>query len=339
MMRAIRSRLTVVAAFLAAALFATSASAERPLIVGVLKFGTVNWLIDTMLHHDLDVANGLKVEPLALASKNATSVALQSGAADVIVTDWIWVARQRAAGADFVFIPYSTALGALMTPAGSPIDGVDSLAGKRIGVAGGPLDKSWLLLRALAARKGVGDPAEMAEPVFAAPPLLNQQIESGNLDAVLTFWPYAARLEAQGFRRLLDVAEISRELGVEAPTPMVGFVFRQSVAAERADDFAGFARALRESNALLSSSDLEWGRLRPLMKARNDAEFVALREGFRDGIPGAWGDAERAAAARLFETLARIGGERLVGDAREFDPAIFWSPPGASDGDAAGDGS
>ncbi len=46
------------------------------------------------------------------------------------MSDWIWVMRQRAAGADFVFVPYSTALGALVGAADSDIDSVKDLAGK-----------------------------------------------------------------------------------------------------------------------------------------------------------------------------------------------------------------
>ncbi len=80
-----------------------TAQANEPITVGVLKFGTVSWQLETLKAHRLDEAAGLTVEVLPLASKNATSVALQAGRADIIVSDWIWVMRQRAAGADFVF--------------------------------------------------------------------------------------------------------------------------------------------------------------------------------------------------------------------------------------------
>src|SRR3546814_2483387 len=68
--------------------------------VGVLKFGTVSWELDTIVRHGLDTAEGVDVEVVELATNNAISVALQAGAVDVIVTDWLWVTRQRAAGTD-----------------------------------------------------------------------------------------------------------------------------------------------------------------------------------------------------------------------------------------------
>ncbi len=136
--------------------------------VGVLKFGTVNWELDVIKHHGLAEAEGVKLEILALASKNATTVALQAGSVDVIVSDWIWVSRQRAEGTRYTFVPYSTALGALVVPAGSPVQGLSDLKGKRVGIAGGPLDKSWLLMRGLATEQNHLDLDEAVDKVFAA---------------------------------------------------------------------------------------------------------------------------------------------------------------------------
>ena len=73
---------------------AGGAMAAESFKVGVLKFGTVNWLMETVRYHRLDERNGFSLDVLPLASKNATSIALLSGAADAIVTDWFWVLRQ-----------------------------------------------------------------------------------------------------------------------------------------------------------------------------------------------------------------------------------------------------
>src|SRR3546814_2443642 len=64
--------------------------------VGVLKFGTVNWEISTIQRHGLDERHGFALDVLELASNQATTVALQAGEVDVIVSDWLWVSRQRA---------------------------------------------------------------------------------------------------------------------------------------------------------------------------------------------------------------------------------------------------
>jgi NitT/TauT family transport system substrate-binding protein len=312
------------AAAIAGMAMATAAEPLGTVRVGVLEFGTVNWELDTMLHHGLAEAEGVDLEVVTLANNDATKVALQSGAVDMIVTDWPWVSRQRADGADFTFIPYSLTVGALMVPADSMIEDVGHLAGKRLGIVGGPLDKSWLLLRALAGDEYGVDLEADTDKAFGAPPLLFEEIKAGRLDAVLTYWHYAARLEAEGYRRVIDVQDVVRALGVEADPPMLGYAFREGWAAENAELVRAFAEASREAKALLSQSDEEWRRLAPLTRAENDAVLAALRDGYRAGVPQHWGETERAAATRLFAILAELGGEELVGPSLQLEPGTFW---------------
>lgn len=293
--------------------------------IAVLKFGTVNWELDVIRHHGLDRAEGIILDVVELASKSATAIALQGGGADAIVTDWIWVSRQRNEGRDFTFVPYSAAVGALVVPGNSPIRNLADLERKRLGIAGGPLDKSWLLIRALAERRYGIDLDTTVDKVFGAAPLLSHQIESGKIDAVITFWHYAARLEAKGMRRLIGINEVAHALGIAVNVPMVGYVFREAWAAEHEDAVVGFTRASRKAKEILRTSDAEWERLRPLAMAENDATLKALRDGYRAGIPTAWGDAERADAVRLFVVLRELGGEQLVGPGKQLADETFWA--------------
>lgn len=300
------------------------AAVDKPLSVGVLKFGTVNWQLDTLKTHRLDAAEGVSLTVLPLASKNATSVALQAGEVDFIVSDWVWVMRQRAAGADLAFVPYSHALGALMVAADGGIERVEDLAGKRIGIAGGPVDKSWLVLRAWSEQQLGFDMGEDAEPVFAAPPLLDEQLRRGEVDAVLTFWPNAAKLEAQGYRPLVAVSKLLADLGIDERVPLVGYVFRESLARDRRDDLQGFFRSVAAANKILSTSEAEWDRLRPIMQAESDGEFDRLKAGFRAGVPENM-SMDPVEAEALYRLLVKYGGEKLLGRGTQFDPNAFWT--------------
>lgn len=313
------------ASLIALALWPGAAVAGE-LRVAVLAYGTVNWELDVIQHHGLAAAEGVELSVIGLGSPNATSVALHAGEADMMVSDWIWVSRQRAAGDDYAFAPYSVAVGGLMVPADSPVEGLADLAGRRVGIAGGPLDKSWILMRALAERDAGLDLEAAAEPVFGAPPLLNQQILSGGIDAVLNYWHYNARLEAAGLRTVVEVEDAAAALGIDPGVPLLGYVFDAGWAAAHREDVLGFLRASRRAKEILSESDAEWERLRPLMNAPDDATFAALVRGWRAGIPEAWGDAERAAAGTLFDVLARIGGAALVGPSETLEPGTFWAP-------------
>ncbi|MCB1858583.1 MAG: ABC transporter substrate-binding protein [Gammaproteobacteria bacterium] len=292
--------------------------------VAVLKYGTVSWEMEIIKHHALDQAAGFTLEPVVLASTQATLVALQAGDVDIAVTDWIWVSRQRASGKPYTFVPYSSAVGALVVPASSDIHSLSDLKGKRLGVGGGPVDKSWLIFRALSLQERGRDLLEEVTPLHAAPPLLNQQLIQGRLDAVINFWPYVARLEAMGMRKLLGVEQAARKLGIAHSVPLVGYVFDQHWARRNHAALDGFITAVSKAKDLMKTSDEAWLPLRPLMRVPDDATFVALRQGFRSGIPAHWGGREREDAAKLFALLGKLGGSRLVGESGTLSEGTFW---------------
>lgn len=310
----------------AAALGVGPVRAEGPLKIASLKFGTVNWLLDTIRAEAEAKGDPAPFERIDLASTQALTVALQAGQCDLTVSDWPWAMRRRTEGENFRFAPYSAALGALMVAKDSSIGTIADLKDKKIGVAGGPIDKSWLLFRAYAHKHIGGDIAAIAEPVFGAPPLLSEQLRLGRIDAVLTFWNFAARLDAEGYRRLIDVSEVMRQLGLEPPPPMVGFVWREKLfetSGARAD---AFFRSVAAANETLKTSDAAWERLRPSMQVKSDAEFQRLRDYFRAGVPRPWGEGDLASAQKLFGLLADLGGAEFVGPNPRFDPGLFWSP-------------
>jgi NitT/TauT family transport system substrate-binding protein len=326
-----RAFAVALAAFFIAALAgaAEPRAAEPPTVrVGVLKFGTVNWELDVLRHHGLDRRHGVKAEVLELTGKDATAVALQGGAVDVIVTDWIWVSYRRSKGADFTFVTHSHTVGGLMVRPDANIATLADLKGKRVGVAGGPVDKSWLLLRAYGRRTLGVDLATAAEPVFGAPPLLNQMMQRGDLPAVLNFWHYNARLAAGGMRELIAVADMLPALGIAQTPPLLGWVFGEAWAARNAAAIDGFLKASRDAKKLLATSDGEWERIRPLTQAEDDATFRALRAAYRQGVAlEPRGDAAAAAGAVL-KILAEFGDADTVGSAAGLEPGTFWRGAG-----------
>jgi NitT/TauT family transport system substrate-binding protein len=294
--------------------------------VGVLKFGTVNWALDVIKEKGLDKAEGVELEVVELANKDATNVALQGGAVDMIVTDWIWVSRLRAEGRDYTFAPYSLAVGSVMVRPDAGISTVADLKGKRLGVAGGPVDKSWLLLRAYTQKTLGEDIATMLKPNFAAPPLLNELIMQGELDAVLNFWHFSSRLEAAGMQKLIGVSEILPALGVNDNLPLLGWVFSDSWAQENRPTVEAFLRAAQKAQQLMKEDDALWNDyLRPKTKAEDDATLVALRDNYRAGIPQHFGAADIAIAQQVFEIMAKLGGEELIGASATLTDGTFWS--------------
>ena len=92
-------RRTCRAAALAAIAAPAGAGTAAPLRLGVLQFGTVQWVADIIRRHGLDQAHGVALETVTLANNDAGRVALMAQAADIVVSDWFFVASQRSAGA------------------------------------------------------------------------------------------------------------------------------------------------------------------------------------------------------------------------------------------------
>ncbi len=86
----------------------------------------------------------------------------------------------------------------------------------------------------------------------------------------------------------------------------------------------GLADASREAKSLLAKDDAEWDRLRPMMRVKSDAQFVALRDGFRAGIPAAT-PVDLAAAARMLDVMRAFGGAALLGPVTTLPDGVFWT--------------
>ncbi len=305
---------------------AGAAWAEAPVLrAAVLQYGTVNWELDVIKHNQFDAKNGFTLEVQGVAGGSAAKVAFQGGEADVIVSDWLWVARQRAAGKDFVFIPYSRAVGALMVPGDSDAKSLADLKGQKIGIAGGPLDKSWLILQAYAEQEHGVDLAGETEQVFGAPPLIFKTALQGELGGAINFWHFLAKMEAGGMKPLVTVDQAAEALGLDTQTPLLGYVLKGDLLRDNPELVNAMANASRNAKDLLAKDDAEWDRLRPRMKAKTDAQFDALKAGFRAGIPDA-GPVDEEAAAKMLALMAKLGGEDLVGKAQDLPDGIFVQP-------------
>jgi NitT/TauT family transport system substrate-binding protein len=308
----------------AVALWAGLASAEPVLKLATLEGGTVTWELDTITHYGLDTAAGFTLEVMPVAGKSASSVALQAGEVDAIVTDWLWVARMRAEGEDYRFIPYSKSVGGLVVRPEAGLSTLADLKGKKIGIAGGPLDKSWLILQAWAQKEAGFDLAAETEQVFGAPPLIMEAALSGEVDAAINFWHFQAKMEAAGMTTLLSVAEAASDLGLDPETPLLGYVLRGDFVDQNPDLTAALAGASRAAKDKLATDEAAFDRLRPIMRAKSDAQFEALKAGYRAGIPSA-APVDLEAADRMLGLMEELGGAQLMGPARTVPPGTFLS--------------
>jgi NitT/TauT family transport system substrate-binding protein len=297
------------------------AQAQAPLKVAAVKFGSVNWLLETIKTEGIDT--NLTLSPVELSNNQAGPISLLGGGSDIIVSDWTWALRQRGLGEALKFAPYSSTLGALVVKGDSPITSIRDLAGKRLGVAGSGIDKSWLLLQAYSRKVLDFDIAGKATVQFGAAPLLTEQVRDGGLDAVLNFWTQTVRLASFGFREIISMNEVMKALAIDPIPAFVGFIWKEATETAKRPQILAFLAAVEAANAVLAKSDAAWDRLKPLMKTSNDIEFAAMRSAYRSGITVPWRDGDMQSAERIMQLLIEAGDSELVGAGTKFDPKLF----------------
>lgn len=316
----------MVTLLIAVSIFSSNGGADvtAPIKISVLKFGTVNWTLETIKREKLDKKNAFELIVQPLASTQAGKIALLANAADIIVSDWTWVARQRGLSADYLFSPYSSSAGSIMVPGQSPIQSIGDLVGKKLGIAGGGLDKNWLLLRALALKNNI-DLQTNVDKIFGAPPLLNGLIKQGELDALINYWHYSARLKAEGYREIINTHDIIQQLGINRTIPVLGYVFSEKWAKKHSVSLNNFLAASHEAAHLLCTSDEHWKAILPLTRTNNALTQQLLRSSYCDGRISHFSDEDKQAIADIYSILAMTGGEQLVGSVKQLDRKLFWN--------------
>src|ERR1700675_878110 len=103
------------------------ARAADTLRIGLQTTGTFAWQLDVIRRHGLAEDAGLDLKISEFASPDAGKLALNGGSVDLAVVDWLWAARARALGAQWLFYPYSSAAGAIMVKDDSAIRGIKDL--------------------------------------------------------------------------------------------------------------------------------------------------------------------------------------------------------------------
>lgn len=278
------SKLLICICLLLAATVARS-EALPVLRASILQFGTAHWELAAMVEEGLDRAHGFELAIDTRANLSASRLALTANQADVIVNDWLWALARHTSGSPKLFMPYSASIGSLIVRQDSGIEDLADLAGRRIGVAGGPDSKGWILLQAAARQQGIDLSLDQVQ--FAAPPLLNPALERGQVDAVLTYWHYGAKLLAEGgYAEPLSMVDLAESLGLNTRMPMLGYVFNRDWTTTHPDQVAAFAAAVTATKAKLMNSDETWDKVRELMRTDSDALFEAYKTGYRAGDPG-----------------------------------------------------
>jgi NitT/TauT family transport system substrate-binding protein len=322
------SRRLVLTGLLGSGWFATSGFGpeSKKISLALQEGGTASWEIAAMQAAGLDAYHHITVEVREVADSRAGQVALQAGEVDVILSDFIWVSSQRNQGADFTLVPHSLAVGGLMVPPDGAVKSVADLEGKTLAVAGGPVDKSYILLQAYFNAKTGKMLPDVIKAEFGAPPLVNEMLAKGEAQAALNFWHFNARSKLAGNVELISVKDMLAELGVSKQPPLLGWTFSDKTGRSKKEEVERFIDASFATKDKLLKDDAIWDKIRPVMRgAEDDALFIALRDAYRAGIVTSYGEADIKAATEAYALIAKYGGSDVIGDKPDLAEGTFWS--------------
>jgi NitT/TauT family transport system substrate-binding protein len=309
----------------AAALLCGFSPETLKLTLALQGTGTGKWEIAAMQELGLDKKYKLELTVNDVADSPAGQVALQAKAADVVLSDFVWVNLQRHQGGMFTMVPHSLAVGGLMVDPKAGINSIADLKGKTLAVSGSPVDKSFVILSADYKKQTGGNLVDDADVKFGAPPLVNELLTDGKAQAALNLWNWAARAKVAGMTQLASVPDLLKDLGVAETPPLLGWTFSEDVAKEKKPAILAFLNASFETKQALLTDDSLWDKIRPVMNVKDDdALFKQLRDDYRAGIVSHYIASDMEPAKQAFALMAQYGGKDVVGDVTDLDDGTFW---------------
>lgn len=323
-----RRILMAMAAFALAVLASTGAFAQhgvKNITVAVQATGTVKWELAAMQALGIHKKYNLVLDIREVADSKAGQIALQAKEADVILSDFVWVALQRNEGNLVSFVSHSLTVGGLMVDPAAGIATIADLKGKTLAVSGSAVDKSFVILSAEYNKLTGGNLVDDADVKFGAPPLVNELLTTGQAQAALNLWNWNSRAKLAGKTELVSVPDMLKDLGVTETPPLLGWAFFEDNAKEKKADFKAFFDASFETKKALLEDDAVWDQIRPDMNVGDDdALFTQLRDDYRKGIVTKYAANNMEPAKESFALMAKFGGKDVVGDITEIPDGTFY---------------
>lgn len=290
--------------------------------IGLQASGTFSWVVFAMEYFGIDKELGITLESETYATKQANEIALRSGESDLVVDDFVGVAQMRSRGVPVRGVyPFSRATGGVVVPTDAGIAGISDLEGKTIGAASLD-DKSLLILRALAVSKYGFDPQVKSNILAVSPPLMEELLGKGELDAAIPYWHFVPRMTASGqYTDLMQVSDMLTELGLSSDLPLLIMVARENM---DPDLLKTFLRGFEETLTRMKDDDAVWDAIldNELYSLPNAALFPRVKQRWEAGLPERWDQATIDGLVGLTNDLVEVAGSDVVG-IEEIDPTTF----------------
>lgn len=274
----------------------------------------------------LDKKYGLALELIDFTAPGQQYAMFRADAVDVSAGNFVDLLRQRKAGVGMrAFRGFQGYSNLIVTKPDSAIKTFNDLRGKKVGEFGTTF-LDWLIVRAAGKKAHNLDLEKDAELVQGAPPLLNQFLAKGDVDATLQFSSLSLAPLAQGQQRtVVAMPDLMKAAGFDPNC----FYLQWHVAEKWTNANPGAIDRVNamigDAYAKLKSDDSVWPPLAAKIHVTDPALIAAYRDLDRKIDDPPYNRSLIAATQKLVDAIVAIAGADAVG-VTTVDPAAFVFP-------------
>jgi NitT/TauT family transport system substrate-binding protein len=275
--------------------------------------GTNAFAVFVMQKFNLDKKYGFQLQAMSVGNAAAAMTALQSGSADVIVSDFMDLARMRNAGVKIIgIVPMFKWGDHIIVPANSPIKTLGDLKGKKYGTDS-IKNSTWFVVRAAAMKTYKLDLENDATVQAGGVSLLRGLMEEGQLDATFMYNNITPAMTVTGkFRVLYQMRDLIAQIGLDGDVPFLLHSASEDYAAAHPANVRAYLAAYREAVHILNVDDDIWMEQGRNMKM-DDASIPPLRDEMRADLMSKFEPTTEAGIRNIFNVLLATGGPEVLG--------------------------
>jgi NitT/TauT family transport system substrate-binding protein len=274
----------------------------------------------------LDKKYGINIEVIDIAAPGQQYTMFRAGAADIGIGNFVDLLRQRKGGSAILgihgFQGYSNRF---VVKPGSPVKTFADLKGRKVGTFGTAF-LDWLIVRAAGRKAWNVDLQTDAAVVPGAPPLLNQFLAKGEVEATLQFSTLTLGPIARNEQRaLIDLPGLMKAAGFNSDIFYLEWVITEKWVKANPQAVRNVPAMLDDAYAALRSNDALW----PVLAQRINITDPAVASAYRDEARRIDNPPYSAALIKptqeVLDAMVAIAGEQAAG-VTAIDPAAFLFP-------------
>jgi NitT/TauT family transport system substrate-binding protein len=302
------------------------AQAAIPVRFALIGSGGQDEVSDVITQFGFDKKYGLALQVIDFTLPGQQYPMFRGDAIDVSGGNFVDLLRQRKAGIGLrAFRGFQGYNNVMVTKPDSSIKTFADLRGKKIGEFGTTF-LDWLIVRAAGQKAYNLDLEKEAQLAAGAPPLLNQFLAKGDIDATLQFISLALGPIAQGQQRVItSIPELMRAAGFNPECFYLQWHVSEKWTSAHPGAIDRVNAMLDDAYAKLRSDDSVWPALAQKIHITDPALVTAYRNEDRKHDDPPHNPILIGATQKLLDAIVAIAGAEAVG-VTTVDPAAFIFP-------------